>query len=368
MRRLTNEIIDQRLENRPIKRGEDYAGAKIKIIWICLDCSWNWLATPDSIININKSGCPNCAGNLSLTNKIIDKRLSGRSIKRIGDCIGALRKIMWGCLDCFYEWHATPASVLDIPTGCPNCAGNARLTNEIIDQRLIGKNIKRAGNYTGVDTKMPWECLECKHIWTTVPAAILYLNEGCPKCGGNAPLSNEIIDERLIGRNIKRLEDYKGYATKIWWECPICNHKWQATPSNIDGNGKGCPMCNIPGLNEQLMHQLLKQHNIKYEPQFNIKNINKEERPLIFDAYLPLLKLAIEYNGKQHYVPTGFFSGDPSGEFVKQQERDEHKRAFCKKNGIELVEIDGRKLHDKSLENYLLLDLIPFIKKKSGIQ
>ena len=61
---------------------------------------------------------------------------------------------------------------------------NQKLTSEIIDARLINKNILRIGDYDGPLIKIKWKCLNvgCGHMWVKVPGSILSHNSGCPKC------------------------------------------------------------------------------------------------------------------------------------------------------------------------------------------
>jgi len=56
------------------------------------------------------------------------------------------------------------------------------------------------------------------------------------------------------------------------------------------------------------------------------------------DGYNQDLKIAIEYNGKQHYVfPNGFHK--TIEEFEKQKERDLLKLDLCDKNGVYLITV-----------------------------
>jgi hypothetical protein len=54
-----------------------------------------------------------------------------------------------------------------------------------------------------------------------------------------------------------------------------------------------------------------------------------------FDVYIPNLKLAIEYQGRQHYEPVPFFGGQRGLE--KTQERDRRKADLCRENGVDLI-------------------------------
>jgi len=56
-----------------------------------------------------------------------------------------------------------------------------------------------------------------------------------------------------------------------------------------------------------------------------------------FDMYFPKYKIAVEYNGKQHYVPVSKFGGKI--EFEKILQRDVIKRTKCKDNNCNLFEI-----------------------------
>jgi len=56
-----------------------------------------------------------------------------------------------------------------------------------------------------------------------------------------------------------------------------------------------------------------------------------------FDVYLPKRKIAIEYQGIQHFEPVDFFGGEEG--FKNTQERDAQKRRKCKENGCALIEV-----------------------------
>jgi hypothetical protein len=59
---------------------------------------------------------------------------------------------------------------------------------------------------------------------------------------------------------------------------------------------------------------------------------------LELDCYNQSLKLALEYNGIQHYKHPNF-TGQSKEEFERQQERDEIKRQECQKKNIKLIEV-----------------------------
>jgi hypothetical protein len=54
-----------------------------------------------------------------------------------------------------------------------------------------------------------------------------------------------------------------------------------------------------------------------------------------FDVFIPRLRLAIEYQGRQHYDPIEHFEGEDG--LRRTQERDARKSLACEENGISLV-------------------------------
>ena len=59
----------------------------------------------------------------------------------------------------------------------------------------------------------------------------------------------------------------------------------------------------------------------------------KTKRNLELDMYDPITKIAVEYNGAQHYQNVAAFGNN----FKDQQERDILKRKLCEENGIVLI-------------------------------
>lgn len=58
---------------------------------------------------------------------------------------------------------------------------------------------------------------------------------------------------------------------------------------------------------------------------------------LELDMYNDELKLAIEYNGAQHYVFNNMMHQGSRDKFQNQQYRDYMKKTMCKENGIDLI-------------------------------
>lgn len=87
----------------------------------------------------------------------------------------------------------------------------------------------------------------------------------------------------------------------------------------------------------------------------NILKNPDTKRNLELDVYNEQLKIAIEYQGEQHYKIVKSFGMDENS-MKKQKERDQLKRELCKKNNIMLIEVPYTvKLND--IEKYLRNEL-----------
>ena len=62
----------------------------------------------------------------------------------------------------------------------------------------------------------------------------------------------------------------------------------------------------------------------------------EEMERLEIDIWIPTLKLAIEYQGEQHYQPIERWGGADG--LKKRKENDKRKRELCRRNGFVLVE------------------------------
>jgi len=270
----------------------------------------------------------------------INKKLEGKNIKIIGEYFGVHIKTKFQCLIDGFIWETCPNNIFN-GCGCPKCANHMFINNDLVDERLKNKTIKRIGTATNNRTKIEFECLIDGHRWITSPSNI-FVGYGCPKCGGKLPTkSNEIVDLHILNSDVKRIGNYKNDNTKIEFECILCKNIWLVSPYNIL-RGRRCPRCSA-GKSERMCLNIIKQNcifdNITYHKLIYIKN-----KRYIIDFYLKIhnFEIFIEYNGKQHYEPVRFNNISQEradNNFKNQQIRDEIIRTFCKNNNIYLLEI-----------------------------
>jgi len=103
------------------------------------------------------------------------------------------------------------------------------------------------------------------------------------------------------------------------------------TKNRIPQESKGENVC------RQVIEYLFEQPFPKARPNI-LRNPIGTNQNLELDCYNENLKLAVEYNGIQHYQFSNFFHKNKDA-FSNQLYRDEIKRRLCKENGITLIEV-----------------------------
>jgi hypothetical protein len=83
---------------------------------------------------------------------------------------------------------------------------------------------------------------------------------------------------------------------------------------------------------------------------------------LELDCYNDDLKLAVEYNGEQHYKWPNF-TNQTYEQFINQIRRDQYKADVCEKMGVYLITVPYNISHDK-ISSFILSQLPETIKKR----
>ena len=307
-----------------------------------------------------------------LTNEIVDQRLldDNRLIQRLDSYLGAEEYIRWKCLKCSNIWLMRASNVINNGSGCPACHTTSKMTNEKIDARLENRPIKRIEDIgpNNSNYKLQFQCkIElCQHIWRAKLSQVISDHQsGCPRCVSfSQRLTNEEFDAKCKSSKFTRIDPYITAQIYIRVLCDDCCNVWSILPANFRPS-VGCPYCSRK--NEWIMMSKLSKDFI---PAHNIR-LNEIDRSFkgrhSFDAYIIGAKnVALEYNGAQHYGPITF--GKISKEraiqnFAGQVERDRIKKDFCTSRGIHLIEIDGREFFDAKLSSLMDDEIIPLIHK-----
>ena len=92
----------------------------------------------------------------------------------------------------------------------------------------------------------------------------------------------------------------------------------------------------------------------KARPDFLFNEVTGQNLEL--DMFNPHLKIACEYNGKQHYHFNSFMHRNSHANFHNQKYRDEIKKKVCKKLGIFLIEVPYT-VKNEEIEEFIISKL-----------
>jgi hypothetical protein len=282
--------------------------------------------------------------NKKLSLEEVDKRLKNKNIERVDEYKNTYILSNLKCLVCGKIFKAKIKNIFDIKSdknGCSRCAKCEEHTNEMVDERLIGTNIQRIGDYKNAMIKIKFKCLIHNYIWECRPSQILNHNSKCPICAKNGKLNNEIVDIKFKEKHFKRIGNVVNSKDSIEYKCTLCNKHFKSSINSSSHIHKNCDY--DKSRSEHNIERLIKE-NIKYTYFEPHKKIVLEHRKIIPDFYLEMRdkKIFIEYNGRQHYMPVTFNGRSEEAAkmcFEKQKIRDEQLREYCKENNFILLEI-----------------------------
>jgi hypothetical protein len=89
---------------------------------------------------------------------------------------------------------------------------------------------------------------------------------------------------------------------------------------------------------KRVLEDIFKVPFNKARPKFLSNPVTGGNYNLELDCFNEELRLAVEYNGCQHYKYTPFFHRNEDA-FMNQKYRDEMKRTKCKENNVILIEV-----------------------------
>lgn len=126
---------------------------------------------------------------------------------------------------------------------------------------------------------------------------------------------------------------------KLKYRCPKHPNVIQYKSVKSLAQGCGCALCNT-SRGEEKVGDILDKLKFSYNRQHTFPDC-KNKRVLPFDFYIPCVKVAIEYDGEQHYQPITFGGSidEAQHNFEQTQHRDAIKTQYCIDNGIKLIRI-----------------------------
>lgn len=189
-----------------------------------------------------------------------------------------------------------------------------------------------------------------------------WLNGICPKCRGLNDTSPITPGKLMYGSTF-----FAQFWREIWFErdkmaieiaekegknprevflALLSSHE----PENRIRKRYGVPLVGEGWISETTLFKTLKRIFPKYKVVHH--GIPKWLGNMHLDVYIPEMKIAFEYQGKQHSEPIEYFGG--KGGFERLRERDKKKFELCKENDVRLFYIkEGQDFSEEVLRDLL---------------
>jgi hypothetical protein len=134
----------------------------------------------------------------ALTKDTVLRRLASRGITIVAEYLSGKAKTRFQCKE-GHAWDAQPRNGMH-GTGCPHCSGTLRLTRELVNERLVGRELTMTGPYVNALIKTKFTCSE-GHSWEATSLNVM----------------------RGTGRKsrLPRVTDKKRIKNSAQWELPL---------------------------------------------------------------------------------------------------------------------------------------------------
>lgn len=270
------------------------------------------------------------------------------------------------------EFWMKPNDHLSRKFGCHKCGWAKEGENRTkTTEEFIKEAREKYGNrfdYSKVDYKKGTEkvCIICHEkdaygveigeFWQTPANHLTY---------GYSGEIMPVTTERFIERAKKVHGDFYNYSKTVFEKstkkvvitCPI-HGDFEQTP-HLHLRGESCPKCKNVSALEVKTRTILKSLNIDFYEQKRFEFLGKQS----LDFYIPKLKMAIECQGRQHFIGSEIWEN-----LDILVERDRTKNILCEKNGVNIVYVIDKKYSTMdsmySKENTMnIKDLKTFLEK-----
>lgn len=283
-------------------------------------------------------GCRKCAGNEKLTkDEFISKAKNVHGEKYnydIVNYINAKTKV-----DIICPTHGVFSQIPDLHLsgkGCPKCGGKfCQTQDEFISRaKLIHgdkydySKVKYIRSYKKVDIICP-----IHGLFSQTPNNHLH-GYGCLMCSNTHKSSTkEFISKAKEIHGDKYDYSKVEYVSSQKPVIIICKEHGEFEQKPIHHLQKcGCPNCN-KSKSESEIKLFLEQNHIKYVEQKKFSWL-KSKRNMSLDFFLPYYNIAIECQGRQHFLSIDHFGGENSLQYIINH--DAIKKELCENHGIKI--------------------------------
>lgn len=269
---------------------------------------------------------------------------------------------------CGNIWEISPDNFLR-GKRCPKCQMVSNTLNRRNSLKQVKEIVRQKGNgdfiylsgYVNSKSKVKLKHLRCgKTIVKPFSAFYAGITCSCEKT------NRDIVDFKSSGDRIQCKADFQRYIDKyttgeyviigkytkstkpILLKHVECGNLTEISPHNFK-NGVRCDKCkSYKG--ELKIRDLLLKKGVFFEEQVRFSDC-RLKKPLVFDFFLPIHNILIEFDGEQHIRPIERWGGEKA--FQLQRKRDEIKNNYCKNNGITLVRIGYYENIEQKIKRYI---------------
>jgi hypothetical protein len=320
-----HQVCDFVEERSGILLTEFYTSAKTKLHIRCLIDGFEWRPSWDSISHGH--WCPMCAEQAKpLIKDIADFASKKNGVLLTNEYSNSTTKLLVRCELDGFEWGITWSN-LRRGHWCPKCAGQTLANLSDIRDFVAGRGgTLMSESFTSSDDKLTMRCEKDGHIWT---ARWGHVRSGswCPKCAGQLRPTISEVRGLVESRNGALLSDsYVNAHDALRVKCNIDGHEWGPCWWNLV-NGQWCPKCSI-GKSQKLL-QLILERLLAAKSISNYRGftwLDTENGRQEIDIYFHSIKLAVEYDGEQHFKAVAFFGGDDGLKEVMRLDREKNKK------------------------------------------
>ena len=350
-------------------------GSERKVWWKCSVDGYEWQTTPASRTKTGDTGqCPLCINQVvvaghndlftthpqfraewSANNTVDPKTLSA----------GSNVRVVWRCPRDGHEWSVSPNQRFwgGKSSRCLMCVGriptpgvtDLRTTHPHLVGELAPDQDATAESLSAGSGPVEWICSVDGHRWTASVSARTSRGQGCPVCANKAVLAgvNDLATLRpdlaaqWYSSNDRTPDQVTvGSAYRAQWMCAD-GHVWGTAVSNRTARRSGCPQCwsrQIRSAGEEEVAAFLESlAQGQWTVQRNVRGLLAVARSEL-DAYIPELRLAVEYNGVCFHSSA-----------FRAPNYHADKLRMCSEAGIKLIQIWEDDWHERRavVENLL---------------
>ena len=320
-RKKTDDILSE-LEKYQVTLLEDYLGVSKSLRFRCNVCKTDFTTKIDNLRRSKKHSCKDSPEEETLR---LEKYFSDLNFTLIARPMSSDKPCSIICNQCGVKTKILLSAFRKMKLKCRNCSDLAKLE----DIRKIAES--KGGEllstkYLGIKSKYKFKCAE-GHIWSALP-----IGTWCGKCKGHGKGIEDIraMAKKRGGQLLS--EVFIGVDKKYDFKCSV-GHSFTMTFSKMQG-GQWCSICSKGSKSEELVRVVMEQiFGVEFKRVRPSWLKNDRNVPMELDGYSQDLKIAFEYQGRQHYETMAFLVDQ---DLKRIQQNDKLKAKICKERGVSL--------------------------------